>query len=214
MNGDIEKKLETFFSKFKTLRYKKGEAILRPEDPISGINFLREGFIRQYVISKDGNELTIHIFRPNSLFPMMLVIADAESHYFFEAINSVRILRAPVDKTLEFIKSDSELLFYLAHSFASGLNGIVERMEHLMFEDAYRRVATVLLYLAKSYGEKEKKGIVIKLPLVHKDIAGWVNLTRETTSRQLEKLTKQNIIEHRSHVIIINKIKALERLAL
>ncbi len=211
MDIRIQKKLEEYFSQFRPLHYKKGDIIVRPEDPIFGIYLLKKGFVKQYIISADGDEVTIHIFRPVSFFPMMLAIGNTENNYFFEAVDSVEVWRAPTDKTVDFIKNEPEILFDLAKRFSSGLNGLSKRIEELMFENSYRRVTSLLLYLTKTFGEDGKDGIIIKLPLTHKDIAAWVNLTRETTSRQLEKLSKKDIISYKNHLIVIKNLKELEK---
>lgn len=211
MDTNVQKKLEEFFSQFRPLHYKKGDIIVRPEDPIFGIYLLKKGFVKQYIVSEDGDEVTIHIFRPISFFPMMLAIGNVENNYFFEAVDTVEVWRAPTDKALDFVKDEPEILFDLASRFAAGLNGLSKRIEVLMFENAYRRITSLLLYLAKRFGQEEKNNIIISLPLTHKDIAAWVNLTRETTSRQLEKLSKKGIITYRNHLIAIKNLKELEK---
>ena len=212
MDINVQKKLEDFFSQYRPLQYKKGDIIVRPEDPIFGIYLLKKGFVKQYIVSEDGDEVTIHIFKPVSFFPMMLAIGNTENNYFFEAVDSVEVWRAPTDKALDFVKNEPEILFDLASRFAAGLNGLSKRIEVLMFENAYRRITSLLLYLSKRFGEKEKNNIIISLPLTHKDIAAWVNLTRETTSRQLEKLSKKNIISYQNHHFVIKNLKMLEEI--
>ena len=211
MNITVQKKLESFFSEFRPLNYKKGEILVRPEDPIFGIYLLKKGYIRQYVISEEGDEITINLFRPVSFIPMMLAIGETENKYYFETASPVEVWRAPTDKTIEFVKNEPEILFDLAQRFAAGLNGLARRFEDLMFENAYNRVVSLLSYLTKRFGERGKDGTIINLPLTHKDIAAWVNLTRETTSRQLEKLTHAGIISYDHQIITIKDLKKLEK---
>lgn len=212
MDPSVQRKLENFFSKYKLLSFKKGEVLVRAENPIFGVYLLKKGYIRQYVVSEDGDEITINIFRPISFIPMMLIIGQMENKYFFEAATPVEVWRAPVDKTLEFIKNDPEVLYNLAKRFAQGLNGIAQRLEDLMFENAEKRVGSLLSYLLSRFGEKDESNIVINLPLTHKDIAAWVNLTRETASRQIEKLIKQGIISYKNHLITVYQPQKLHKL--
>lgn len=211
MNQAVQRKLENFFSKYKSLSLKKGEILVRAEDPVFGVYLLKKGYIRQYVVSEDGDEIIINIFRPVSFIPMMLIIGETENKYFFEAATPIEVWRAPVDKTLEFVKNDPVILYDLAKRFAQGLNGISQRLEDLMFENAEKRVGSLLSYLLSRFGEKDGPDIVINLPLTHKDIAAWVNLTRETTSRQIEKLINKGIISHKNHLIIIHQPKKLKK---
>lgn len=210
MEPSVQKKLADFFSGYRPLNFKKGEILIRPADSITDIYFLKKGFVKQYTTSEDGDEVSIHIFKPTSFFPIMLALSDAENSYFFEAMNHVEVVKAPKGETLEFIKEEPEILFDLCRRFAAGLNGLAKRIDALMFESAYKRVSSLLLYLGKRFGEKKRGGILIQLTLPHKDIASWVNLTRETTSRQLEKLAKMGIITYKNRLILIKDIKMLE----
>lgn len=211
MDKDVQKKLEAFFSQYKPLYYNKGDVLVRAEDPLFGIYLLKKGYIRQYVVSEDGDEITINIFRPVSFIPMMLALGEVENKYFFEAAGPVEVWRAPVDKVIKFVKSEPEVLYDLAKRFAQGLNGISQRLETIMFENAKQRVDSLLLYLAKRFGEKEGRSIVIDLNLTHKDISAWVNLTRETVSRQIEKLEKEGTISYSNHFIVVKNLSKLQK---
>lgn len=63
MNTKISGKLETFFTKFKHQIYRKGEVLIRVDDEPSGIFYLKKGFIKEYAISKKGDELAISALR-------------------------------------------------------------------------------------------------------------------------------------------------------
>jgi len=211
MDDQVRQKLTDFFSKYPLLKFKKGQTIIPPDESLDSIYFLKSGDVKQYSISEDGNEITIHIFKPSSFFPMMLVVGEVENPFYFEAADSVEVFKAPTADVVKFVKSEEDVLFDLTKRFALGLNGLAKRIEKLMYEDAFSRVTSLLLYLAGKFGEKGESGITIKLPLTHQDIASWVNLTRETTSRQLEKLTQQKIISYHQTLVTIKNLSALKK---
>ena len=66
-------KLDKFFSKFKKLHYKKGELILRGGDSPQGVYFIDKGYVKDYSISKEGEELMLILFKPEDFFPMQWV---------------------------------------------------------------------------------------------------------------------------------------------
>jgi CRP-like cAMP-binding protein len=68
-----------------------------------------------------------------------------------------------------------------------------------------------LLSLTKRHGKKYGKNIIIELPIGHKEIANSIAMTRETASRDLEKLTQKRIISQKCHFIVINDLKKLKR---
>lgn len=64
MDNTTISKLEEFFSRYRLTTYKKGEIIYRPEDDPSHIAFIKSGYVRLFALSKDGEEMTINIFKP------------------------------------------------------------------------------------------------------------------------------------------------------
>ena len=54
------KEFESFYKQFVTRKYKKGEMLIRADDDPQGIFCLSKGYVRQYTISKTGNELSMN----------------------------------------------------------------------------------------------------------------------------------------------------------
>lgn len=213
MKKNVIYKLDAFFSQFKPIYYKKGEIILRADDPVFGVFLLKKGYVRQYVISKEGEELTIHVYRPISFFPAMLVISGYPNKYFYQTLSPVEVWRSPQDKVVEFLKREPEVLFDLASRFAAGLIGLSNRIEKLTLEGTSGKVASLIFYLASRFGKKEKRGILIQVPFTHKDIAAWLGMTRETVSRQLEKFKKGGLITYDNKYIIVRNPEKLKNLS-
>ncbi|PIP63677.1 hypothetical protein CO165_03850 [Candidatus Roizmanbacteria bacterium CG_4_9_14_3_um_filter_33_18] len=99
------KELEVFYKQFSMRNYKKGEMLIRADDDPLGIFCLKKGYVRQYTISKTGFELTLHIVRPISYFPMVWAVNGTPNVYFFEALTEVEVGRAPREQVVDFIKN-------------------------------------------------------------------------------------------------------------
>lgn len=211
MESKVSEKLNSFFSQYKLLKLKKGKIIYQPDDPISDIYLLKEGLVRQYSISKNGDEVTINVFRPISFLPIMLILSNQPNKYFFEAQTDLEVFGAPFEKVLEFLQKEPTVLFDLTKRFAAAIGGLTTRIEELSFNEARDHVTSLLLYLADRFGKTEDQKITINLPLTHQDLASWTSLTRETTSRQLEKLVKESVISFNHKYITILDIKRLEK---
>lgn len=204
-------KLVSFFKKFKALEYNRGDIILRADDIPSGVFCLKKGCVRLYSISKDGEELTLMIFQSGNIFPLMWTINNTQNNYYLEAMTQVELYRSPKDKFLEYIKINPDVMFELFKRALARFGGVLERMEYLAFGDAYAKIASILTILANRFGEKKDKDILIQVPLIHKDIAMLVGVTRETASIELGKLEKKGIIAHKGKTIIIKDIKKLKK---
>lgn len=210
MDKSLNPKLDKFFQRFKFMRFQKKEIILRPDEEPSGIYYLKKGLVRQSAISKTGEVLIMHIFRPGSFFQMMWAINHTPNTYLYEAITPVEVFLAPGRAVSEFIKKDPELLYDLTSRLLKGLDGFLKRMEYLVFDSAYFKTAALISYYARNFGAKNKTGIVIDVPLSHREIASWVGIARETVSLHMENLEKKGLISYHGRTLIINNLAGLE----
>jgi len=210
MNKTKFKEFETFYAQFTTRFYKKGEVLIRADDDPQGIFCLKKGYVRQYTISKTGLELTLHILKPISYFPMVWAINGTPNVYFFEALTSAEVGRAPRDQVVNFIKDKPSIIFDLMSELLEDYAETLKRVEHLVFSDAYRRVISVLLYIAKHFGQKSGSGILIKHRFTQQDIATLVGIARETASNEMGKLEKKGLIKYVNHLILFDDITEME----
>lgn len=200
---------ETFYQQFITRNYKKGEMLIRSDDDPQGIFCLTKGYVRQYTISPSGNELSLHILKPISYFPMVWAINGTPNVYFFEALTAVEVGRAPREQVVNFIKDKPTLLFALMSELLEDYAETLKRVEHLVFSDAYRRVISILVYIAKRFGEAHKNGIIVHHRFTQADIATLVGVARETASIELFKLEKKGLIKYIDHSILFENIDKL-----
>lgn len=209
-NTDKTKEFETFYTQFVTREYKKGEMLIRADDDPQGIFCLTKGYVRQYTISKLGFELTLHILKPISYFPMVWAVNGTPNVYYFEALTPVEVGRAPRDQVVNFIKDKPTIIFALMSELLEDYAETLTRVEHLVFSDAYRRVISVLLYIAKHFGEEQGTGVIVRYRFTQQDIATLVGVARETASNEMVKLEKKGLIKNVDHSILINSVQALE----
>lgn len=209
MKTDKTKDFEKFYNQFKSRNYKKGEMLIRADDDPQGIFYLKEGYVRQYTISKTGFELTLHILKPISYFPMVWAINGTPNVYYFEALTPVEVVRAPRDEVVNFIKDKPDVIFELMSELLEDYAETLTRVEHLVFSDAYRRVISVLLYIAKHFGEKSDDDIIVRHRFTQQDIATLVGVARETAGIEMVKLEKKGLIRYFNHSMIFKDIGQL-----
>lgn len=205
------KVFEDFFAQFQLRLYKQGETVIRSDDDPQGFFCLTKGYVRQYTISRTGEELTLHILQPISYFPMVWAFNDTPNAYFYEALTPVEIGRAPRDQVLEFIKDKPDLLFELMKELLDRYEESLTRIEHLVFSDAYRRVISVLLYIAQYFGKKSGSKIVVNHRFTHQDISTLVGVARETVSIEMGKLAEKKLVEFVDRAMIFSNIIKLEQ---
>lgn len=209
MSTNKTKEFETFYKQFIIRNYKKGEMLIRADDDPQGIFYLKKGYVRQYTISKAGYELTLHILKPVSYFPMVWAVNGTPNVYYFEALTPVEVGRAPRDQVVNFIKDKPTIIFELLSELIEDYAESLRRIENLVFSDAYRRVISVLLYIAKHFGEKTKNGIHIKHRFTQEDIATLTGVARETASIEITKLERKGLVKYVNHFMVFESIEKL-----
>lgn len=210
MNRDRTKEFEIFYKQFSTREYKKGETLIRADDNPQGIFCLTKGYVRQYTISKTGIELTLQILKPISYFPLIWAINGAPNIYFYEALTSVEVGRAPKEQVVSFIRDKPAIILELMSKLLGDYAETLSRVEHLVFSDAFRRVISVLLYITKHFGKETPQGIVVDHRFTQQDIATLVGVARETASIEMGRLEKKGLIKYSGHAMIFKNIKNLE----
>ena len=85
------------------------------------------------------------------------------------------------------------------------------RVEHLVFSDAYRRVISVLIYIAKHFGEKTSEGTLVHHRFTQQDIATLVGIARETASNELAKIEKKDLLKYIDHSMLFGNIRKMEQ---
>jgi CRP-like cAMP-binding protein len=61
----------------------------------------------------------------------------------------------------------------------------------------------------KRFGQKTDEGSLITVPLRHQDIASSINASRETASRELAFLERNNLIKNKQSYITLKDVKKL-----
>lgn len=211
MNSPVSQKIATFFAAYQPTKFKKGEVIIEANKLPLGLYFLTNGFVRQYVFTESGQELTLHFFKPGSFFPLFWIINDQPNRYFYQAFTDIEVHIAPKDVSVDFLKTNPDILLDLTGRLLFGLDGLLTRIESLASASARDRTIGILLFLGKHFGKSEGHGLTLTQQFTHNDLANLTGLTRETTSREVEQLTKAGLITTNGRFIHIPNLESLTK---
>jgi CRP/FNR family transcriptional regulator len=201
-------KIETFFGKYPLTTFKKGEIIIkkstkRPDQ----IYYLESGFVGLTKINSMDEKVSLNIFKKKSFFPLIFVLGDIDNHFDFEALTSVEVRLAPVSEVVEFLKEDKDVLYSVTNRLSRGMNGLLNHLETLMVKEAKMQILDTLKIYAERFGEKAGRNYKIQLEMTHKNIADNLGLTRETVTRELNKLVDEELITKKGKYIYLTPPK-------
>ncbi|MBI2798032.1 Crp/Fnr family transcriptional regulator [Candidatus Saccharibacteria bacterium] len=183
--------------------------MVRADENPPGVFYLASGTVRQYDITEQGTVIIVNIFKPPAFFPMSWAINQTENSYFFEAMEPVELWLAPREDMVNFTRDNPDVAFNLLSRLYRGTDGLLLKMAHLMGASARSRLMLELIIAAKRFGKPSPKG-EIKLNITAGELAAQTGLTRETVSRELQKLKAEKLVRVSFGIIVISNLTALE----
>lgn len=182
--------------KIRHLSYKKGDIIVQEGDLTSSLFIINTGIAKLVRTSVFGKEQIIDIQSDGDIIGEYYVLTE-NVPYRFSVVALTDI------KLCSLQKKDMDALLdvhpYLSRSMLTQLSkkmiDIEDKLQNLTLTDTDSKVAFLLLELYGKFGTKDDTGYIIQNPLSREDMANFSGLTRETMSRYLNKLAKENIIE-------------------
>lgn len=209
-----QERLREFFSHYTALKYDKNERILRENENPTGVYFVSKGITRLYLISDEGNELTVIMQPEAAVFPLRWALDGQTNIYNYQAMMPLELWRAPREEFLQFLSENSDITLGLLSQQMFDFSALVYRMQHIVFGNAHAKVASIVLTAAKRFGEAQSGGsILVQVPLTHQQIADSAGITRETASLEMKKLKDEGIITYKGRTIIINDMDQLGKVS-
>jgi CRP/FNR family cyclic AMP-dependent transcriptional regulator len=203
-----------FLKKFNILKkYKKNIVIIEQGDESQYFFYLKSGYIRLYVTSNEGKELSVFILKPGSYFPVLSSFIGAPNIYTYESLTEVNLLKVPINTALEFVKNNYSIFLELTTLTLKRLDTISRLLiDTLLYQrNAAQQIILLILYLSTRFGiNMQNNQVEIDFPLTHRIIGTLVGISREAASREIEKLIKGDFICFKGHKLIILNFKRLQ----
>jgi len=193
-----------------TLRYQKGEYIIRPGETPSGIFYIEEGVVKAFNISKYGEENLLIIRKEHEIFPLIWAITGQEREIIYQAISPTTVKRISRKQYLDFLHSHPSVLPPILDMVTEMYRLHSERLLNLEYRTVRERLISFLLTMSNRFGQKTDGGMIIEVPLRHQDIASSINSSRETASRELAVLERRGLIDNKRSFIILKDIDKLQ----
>jgi CRP-like cAMP-binding protein len=204
-------KIKKFFQSFPLQKFKKGETIIRSGDQFQKIYLIKNGFVRLYILSSNGKEVSLYLYGSGYYFPTMMGLLNNESEYYFEAVSPVSVYASAKDKFIDFIRNDPEMLFDLSKRSGNMVRGLLRQIEVFSTESPYKCTISTLIYMNQLYSDADpQKSAIITIPISHNGLATWTHTSRETVSRQIELLSRKKLIrclKCKIQIINLQKLK-------
>lgn len=198
--------LVNLFHQGTRLAYKKGEFVIRPGETPSGIFYIVEGLVKAYDITKYGEENLLIIRKKDEILGLTWAITGQTRNIIYSTLVPTQLLQISREQFTTFLREHPEAALPLIDMVIEMYRLHSERILTLEYRSVRERLISFLLNHAQRFGEPlpdNANSIVLNVPLKHQDIASSISATRETTSRELATLERQNLIQRDQSIITL-----------
>lgn len=208
--NDVSAKIEQFFARYPKKVFAEKQILIHANHDPETIFYLVSGTVSQYDISYRGDEVVVNMFKPGAFFPMIWAITKKPNQYFFGAATDIEVRVAPCQEVLTFLQDNPDVTYDLLARLYIGVDGLLGRMSHLMAGSARSRLLYELVITAKRFGTMHPDGSC-SIAITESDLAARAGLSRETVSRELQKMVHAGMLTTSRAGITIADLTAAAR---
>jgi len=170
-------------------RFRKGQLVLREGEHPAGIFVVVRGVLKVYQLGVNGKEHVLKLAREQDTIGEVAVMGEFPVPAFVEALEECECLLIPAMPFRALLDSDARISRLILAGIAMRVRHMIGMIEDIVLRDATARVARYLLSQSEADGEE-----AVRLPGLKKHVASHLNLTSETFSRTLRRLTEAGMI--------------------
>lgn len=177
-----------------------------------GYFLVNSGQVKLSILSANGAERVIDVVCPGETFGESTLFSDRCSKLNAEMLMSGELIEISRDSLNRAIVQCPRLATNLLSHLSSKLCGLVDQVENCCLRSARQRIVDYLTKLAKEQSRHAEQ--TIRLPASKGLIASLLDLTPETFSRELKRLSGMRLIEVDGKMIKILDLQAMQRIAI
>lgn len=193
--------------------YRKGTHLFMQGDPLTNVYFIMHGKIKIYRTDLQGKEQIVNVLGENEMFPHQGFFRNDDYPAHAEVLDEATLIYIPIHQFEQFLISNPEVSVKVFRVLGDIIVDLQNRLEEQILYNTYEQIILLLLRLTKSHGKEIADGsFQITTPFTNRDLANMIGSSRETVSRTLTQLKKNNLIETKSGKIIVDRAKLEEEL--
>jgi len=130
------------------------------------------------------------------MFPHVGFFRKGEYPAFAEIIENSKLVVVPIDQFEKVLIENPHLCIKVFKVLGEKIIDLQDRLEEQILNNTYEQIIKLLVRLAEKNGTTIEDGrILLKSEFTNKDLANMIGTTRETVSRTLTKMKKEELIE-------------------
>src|SRR6266566_4613790 len=191
--------------------FRSGEVIFHRDDPGQVLYVIKEGKVKIYLISPDGQEISLVVFGKGECFGEFAILDDLPRSANAIALEKVECYTLQRSDFHNAIMKNPKIAIQILEVLSKRLRTTNQMVEDLIFLDVYGRVAKKLLELAETHGTQVDDGVRIDMRLTQQDLASMVGASRESVNKVMGYFTDKKFISTDKHKITLHRTSDLKR---
>jgi CRP-like cAMP-binding protein len=186
-------------------RKEKGGYFFHQDEPADFFYVIIEGQVRLSQLTPEGHQVILHFMGPGDGIGIIVALSNTYYPLSAEAVTDSLALRWDYDSTIRLMEQYPRLGLNGLRLVAGRFQDLQDRYRELSTERVERRIARVLLRLARQTGRRTDAGVLLDLHLSRQDLGEMTGTTQYTVSRTLSGWEQQGLIETgRERIVICN----------
>jgi CRP/FNR family transcriptional regulator, cyclic AMP receptor protein len=176
--------------------WKKHSHVFLQGDPLENVYFIFDGKIKVYKSDINGKEQIVDIMKKGNMFPHVGFFRKGSYPAFAEVLEPSTLIAVPISQFENVLIENPELCIKVFKVLSEKIINLQDRLEEQILNNTYEQIIKLLVRLAQNYGKKlENNRIWLEAEFTNKDLANMIGTTRETISRTLTRMKRDELIE-------------------
>ncbi|HTV83477.1 MAG TPA: Crp/Fnr family transcriptional regulator [Acidobacteriaceae bacterium] len=206
--------LEKFDSIGTLVQFGSGGVIFREGDNCGSVHVLCSGRVKLSATSREGRTLILKIARAGEVLGLSAALANQPYEVTAETVEPCRLKTIRRQALLDFLDRNPDASMRAARAVAQEYKAAFSEVRRLALPaTASGRVAGLLLEWTREQAVPNTRQGRCTMTLTHEEIASMTATTRETVTRVLGQLKRDQLISIRGAALTVLQPQELERMA-
>ena len=203
-----EEELGYISQKMIARHYKSGNYIFLEDSEGEQCFFVVQGSVKVTRLSKDGREVILAMLNEGEFFGELALLDGESRSANVIALEETEVLTLNREDFLVVLHDYPQIAIQLLKEMAHRLRKSDRQIASLSLSDAEKRIALCIIRFADEQGVIRRGQVNIPRVPIQQDIANMAGTSRETVSRAINLLEKEEFIKRKGRELLILDYKS------
>ncbi|ADH99042.1 Crp/Fnr family transcriptional regulator [Salisediminibacterium selenitireducens] len=187
-----------------------GEILFEEGSQLHEVYIIVRGQVKLSKQTAEGKTFTLFLKQNGDLISEGMLFDDTASSMTAEAVTASEISVLSIQEMRNLFLQDQQLAIALMSWCSIQTQSTQAKFRDLILSGKQGALYSTLIRFAHSYGQETERGILIKTPLTHQDLADYAGSTRENVNRMIMDLKQNGILTMEKSRILIHDLEYMK----